>query len=307
MQRFEKGEISGAIVRRQQTRRTIEMDNEDEDDDDDEDGAEEKSIKKSRSILDAPKDTHEKFIEVLRTGIADAKAKYPNKVIVIVADGGGPHTVEPSTTLWASAMSSKEMRDELVHAGKMSEGEKCSAKDLKCRYIDSNIVLNQWTVAELVCLELEAVMIFLPLNHKALNPIEQVWRVLKQAYRGCELEKNLRNMAAVVESAMLQKGDFVHVNSKEAIERRLTRTRIIRRHLIAHPTLRTIPSENSVQKKGFKVSGGPKMSSVPFYFKKPFQNQSLLSVQLHSHYLNKARLKQQRRGQVSLIDSVFVV
>ena len=193
------------------------------------------------------------------------------------------------------------MREELIRVGKLKEKEECSAKDLKRRYIDSNIALNQWTVAELVCLELGAVMMFLPLNHPALNPIEQVWRGLKQAYRGCELEKNVRNMQAVVESAMLQKGDFVHVNSKEAIERRLTRTRIIRRHLIAHPTLRTIPSENAIQKKGFVVSGGPKMSSVPSYFKKPFQNQSLLSMQLHCHYLNKARLKQQRRGQVSLV------
>jgi hypothetical protein len=301
MQRFENGEISGAIVRRQQTRRKIETDNEDEDEDEDENGAKEKSIKKSRSILDAPKDTHEKFIEVLRNGIADAKAKYPDKIIVVIADGGGPHTVEPSTTLRASAMSKKEMREELTRAGKMREEEKCNVNDLKRRYIDSNIVLNQWTVAELVCLELEAVMIFLPLNHPALNPIEQVWRGLKQAYRGCELEKNVRNMQAVVESAMLQKGDYAFVNSKEAIERRLTRTRIIRRHLIAHPTSKKIPSENAIQKKGFVVSGGPKMSSIPSYFKKPFKDESLLSMQLHSHYLNKARLKQQRRGQVSLI------
>ncbi len=302
LQRFEKGEISGAIVRRQQTRRKIQIDDdeddENEDEDDVEDDVEEKSLKKSRSILDAPKDTHDKFIEVLRNGIADAKAKYPDKIIVVVADGGGPHTVEPSTTLRASAVSKKEMREELTRAGKMRQEEKCNVNDLKRRYIDSNIVLNQWTVAELVCLELEAILMFLPLNHPALNPIEQVWRGLKQAYRGCELEKNVRNMQAVVESAMLQKGDYAFVNSKEAIERRLTRTRIIRRHLIAHPTSKKIPSENAIQKKGFVVSGGPKMSSIPSYFKKPFKDESLLSMQLHSHYLNQARLKQLRRGKV---------
>ncbi len=299
-QRFEEGEVSGAIVRRQQTRRKIQIDDDEDEGEDDED-FEEKSLKKSRSILDSPKDTHEKFVQVLRNGIADAKAKYPDKIVVVVADGGGPHTVEPSTTLRASAMSRKKMREELIRVGKLKEKEECSAKDLKRRYIDSNIALNQWTVAELVCLELGAVMMFLPLNHPALNPIEQVWRGLKQAYRGCELEKNIRNMESVVELAMLQKGDFAFVNAKEAIERRLTRTRTIRRHLIAHPTLKSIPSENAIQKKGFVVSGGPKMSAIPFYFKKPFQDKSLLSMQLHSHYLNQARLKQQRRGEVKCL------
>jgi hypothetical protein len=131
-------------------------------------------------------------------------------------------------------------------------------------------------------------VLFLPLNHPALNPVEQVWHGLKQAYRGCELEKNIRNMETVVESAMLQKGDYSFVNSKQAIERRLTRTRTIRRHLIAHPTSKSIPSENAVQKKDFVVSGGLKMSSIPFYFKKPFQGKSLLSMQTLAHHLNQA-------------------
>jgi transposase len=305
LQRFEEGEISGTIVRRQQTRRKIQIDEDEDDNDEDEEYVEEKSLKRSRSILDAPKDTHEKFAEVLRNGITDAKAKYPDKIIVVVVDGGGPHTVEPSTTLRASAMSSKEMRDELIRINELGEKEKCTANDLKRRYLDSNILLNQWTVAELVSLELGAVLMFLPLNHPALNPIEQVWRGLKQAYRGCELEKNVKNMETVVQSAMLQKGDYSFVNSKQAIERRLTRTRTIRRHLIAHPTSKSIPSENAVQKKGFVVSGGPKMSSIPFYFKKPFQGKSLLSMQLHSHHLNQARLKQQRRGKVSYSFSSF--
>ena len=41
-------------------------------------------------------------------------------------------------------------------------------------YIDSGIALKQWTVAELVCLEMGAFLVYL-LNHPSLNPIEQVW------------------------------------------------------------------------------------------------------------------------------------
>ena len=77
--RFEDGEISGAIVRRQQTKRALDFD---EDSDEDE---EERQKKKSESLLDAPKDTADKFIEVLKIGIADAKLKHPGKTIVVVA------------------------------------------------------------------------------------------------------------------------------------------------------------------------------------------------------------------------------
>ena len=52
--RFEDGEISGAIVRRQQTKRALDFD---EDSDEDE---EERQKKKSESFLDAPKDTADK-------------------------------------------------------------------------------------------------------------------------------------------------------------------------------------------------------------------------------------------------------
>jgi hypothetical protein len=62
VQRFEKGEISGAIVQLQQTRRKIQIDDDEDDNDEDEEDVEEKSLKRGRNILDTPKD-HEKFVK----------------------------------------------------------------------------------------------------------------------------------------------------------------------------------------------------------------------------------------------------
>jgi hypothetical protein len=60
----------------------------------------------------------------LRNAIRDAKKKYPDKTLVFVLDGGGSHTVEPSTTLRASAMSRAEMETELKAAGLLTKALK---------------------------------------------------------------------------------------------------------------------------------------------------------------------------------------
>jgi hypothetical protein len=167
-QRFDEGEISGAIVKRQQKRSKVN----DEDEDDDEGAAIQSQSKKRRvakSIVDEAKDTSEKFIKILENAIDDAQAKYPDKTPVFVVDGGGPHTVEPSTTIRCSAMSLEEIKEELRRSGKCDGIDSCTNTELRTRYINSNIALNQWTIAELTCLQKGALLLYLPLNHPGLN------------------------------------------------------------------------------------------------------------------------------------------
>ena len=142
---------------------------------------------------------------------------------------------------------------------------------------------------------------YLPLNHPAMNPIEQVWRAIKQKYRVCGVEKNLANMLDLITSAMTVTGEYADVNSKESIGRRLERTKEIRREVIAHPA-GTIPSENSLRKKGRKGAPKPNFNLLPLIVKKKKRNK--LELALYFHYLNQTRLKQQRRGEV--IDIVFL-
>ena len=236
----------------------------------------------------------------MENAIDDAHAKYPDKTLVFVVDGGGPHTVEPSTTIRCSAMSLKEIKEELRRCGKWKDSESCTNAELRTRYINSNIALNQWTIAELTCLQKGALLLYLPLNHPALNPIEQVWRAVKQAYRGIQSDrKNLAGMLDLVKSAMLGKGAFGHVNSAESIARRLKRTETIRRHLIANPSA-SIPTESQIAKKHFKVSGRVKESGVPKFCRKRARDaDDLLQMQMYCHYLNQARLKQQKKGKVT--------
>jgi hypothetical protein len=124
---------------------------------------------------------------------------------------------------------------------------------------------------------------------------------VKQAYRGIETNrKNVAGMLDLVKSAMLGKGEFADVNSAESIARRLKRTDTIRRHLIAYPNA-SIPTESQIARKNFKVSGAVKESKVPKFCRKRARDEDdLLQMQIYCHYLNQARLKQQRKGKVTM-------
>ena len=291
--------LSGAIVKRQQgkVKKSLEEDFEDADGD----GGASQKTKSVDSVIGSAKDTSEKFLAILENAIDDAQRKYPKKTIVFVVDGGGPHTVEPSTTIRSSMMGMEELRTELIREKIMDNGEKLSMAALRTRYIDSGICYNQWTTAELLCFEKGVLILYLPLNHPAMNPIEQVWRAIKQKYRVCGVEKNLANMLNLITSAMTMTGEYADVNSKESIERRLERTKEIRREVIAHPA-GTIPSENSLRKKGRKGAPKPNVKLLPSIVKK--KKRAKLELALYFHYLNQTRLKQQRRGEV--IDIVFL-
>ena len=285
--------ISGAIVKRQQgkVKKSLEEDFEDADSE----GGASKKTKSTDSVIGSAKDTSEKFLAILENAIDDAQRKYPKKIIVFVVDGGGPHTVEPSTTIRSSMMGLEDLRTELIRAKMIDKDEKLSMAALRTRYIDSGICYNQWTTAELLCLEKGALILYLPLNHPAMNPIEQVWRAIKQKYRVCGIEKNLANMLDLITSAMTMTGEYADVNSRESIGRRLERTKEIRREVIAHPA-GTIPSENSLRKKGRKGAPKPNFNLLPLIVKKKKRNK--LELALYFHYLNQTRLKQQRRGEV---------
>ena len=298
--------LSGAIVKRQQkVKKSLE---EEFDEADDQQGASKrsKSDKKSKSnqssisVIDSAKDTSEKFLAILENAIDDAQKKYPGKIIVFVVDGGGPHTVEPSTSIRSSMMSMPEIRAELIRAEKLDKKEVLSLAKLRTRYIDSGICYDQWTTAELLCLEKGALILYLPLNHPAMNPIEQVWRAIKQEYRQYSDTKNLANMLDLITSAITMDGEYSDINSVENIKRRLDRTKMIRREVIANPKA-GIPSENSLRKKGYKPFPKANANRLPSFIRK--KKRDKLELALYFHYLNQTRLKQQRRGEVIIIDS----
>lgn len=87
-----------------------------------------------------------------------------------------------------------------------------------------------------------------------------------------------------------------HLNSPEAIARRIKRTELIRRFMFANPH-KPPPSENTVLKKGWVESPIPDMRSVP-KIKSLREAKGLLHMQLFAHHLNQARLKQFRKGEV---------
>ncbi len=291
-------EISGAIVKRQQSKT-------ENDDGEDDDGAASSKKKKKKmrtkkpkapsTPADAAKDTAEKFEYILRKGIEDAKAQNPGKVVVVLVDGGGPHTTEPYVSLRPSKMSSDDVQAELRAAGLWPKPAP-SAKEAKRIYTDSPIPRKQWTNAELIALELGAVVIFIPLNHPHLNVIEQVWRGVKQHYRLHCPKKNLKNMLQCATDALTGAPGAEHVCSEEAILRRRKRTQLIAQHLAANPEADPL-SENKLRGKKFKPSREVDVSGVP-YFRSLRAETNLLELQLYAHHGNQARIKQYRRGEV---------
>ena len=161
---------SGSIVKRRKKKEKAESD--------DDEKSPSRKLKESRTgsvtPADAGMDDQFKFEFILANAIEDARAQNPGKTIVVVVDGGGPHTVEPSTSLRPSNLTTEEMRTKLVAAGLVSLGTKTTASETKRMYTDSWITRTQWTNAELIALEQDAVVLYLPLCHPFLNVIEQV-------------------------------------------------------------------------------------------------------------------------------------
>jgi hypothetical protein len=290
-------EISGAIVKRQQSK------TEKDDDGGDDDGAAPPKKKKRKvgepkaptTPADAAKDTAEKFEYILRKGIEDTKAQNPGKVVVVLVDGGGPHTMEPHVSLRPSRMSSEEIEAELRAAGLWPKSQPSATKARQI-YTQSPIPRKQWTNAELIALELGAVVIFIPLNHPHLNVIEQVWRGVKQHYRLHCAQKNLKNMVQCATDALTGAPGAEYVCSVEAILRRIRRTQLISRHLAANPEADPL-TENKLRGKKFKPSPEVDVSGVPV-FRSLRSESALLDLQLYAHHGNQARIKQYRRGKV---------
>jgi hypothetical protein len=294
-------DISGAIVKRQGKR--VSGEDDDVEDDCDETERKKKDTKKSKVPLltpaDAPKDTAEKFEYILRKGIEDAKRQNPGKVVVVLVDGGGPHTTEPYVSLRPNKMTAADIEMEVRAAGLWSWTKKAppSAAQAKRVYTDSPIPRKQWTNAELIALELGAVVVYIPLNHPHLNVIEQVWRGVKQHYRLHCAKKNLKNMLECAKAALTGGVGAENVCFVEAIKRRKMRTRLISQHLAANPEADPL-SENKLRGKKFKPSPAVDVSQVP-KFRSLKVGSILLDLQLYAHHLNQARLKQFRRGVVS--------
>ncbi len=311
-------EVSGAIVKRQQKKKA------DPDEGDDDESADRARRKKKAKMEDAPatpadsaKDTSEKFEYILRKGIEDAQRQHPGKVIVVLIDGGGPHTCEPFVSLRPSKLTSAEIEDHLRGAGLWPKGGE-KVMEAKRIYTNSAIPRTQWTNAELIALELGAVAIYIPLNHPHLNVIEQVWRGVKQNYRMYCFPKNLKNMIACAQGALTGRELVEDVFSEEALQRqrgvcsidamqrRKQRTALIARHLAANPNADPL-AENKLRGKNFKPSPEINVSQVP-NFGSLTSPDGLLHVQLYAHHLNQARLKQYRKGEVSALAlPLFVV
>ncbi len=298
-------EISGAIVRRQQGKVAEKK----EDEVDLDEGSQKKKKKTatkskkekkepavSRTPADEAKDTAEKFEYILRKGIEDAKAQNPGKVVVILVDGGGPHTTEPFVSLRPNKMSSAEREAELREAGLWPNPPPNSVAEAKRIYTASPIPLKQWTNAELIALELGAVVVYIPLHHPHLNVIEQVWRAVKQHYRLHCGEKNVKNMLQFAHDALTGGKGAEHVCSKEAIERRKKRTRQISEHLAANPTGDPL-RENQLRGKNFVPWPDVDVSKVPKFgsLKVP---KNLRHLGFYAHYLNQARIKQFKKKTV---------
>ncbi len=160
--------ISGSIVKRKGNAKKGGGDLDDEEEDGDDVG-----VRAGRPTLaDQGMDDSPKFQFLLREAIRDAKTRHPGLTVVVVVDGGGPHTTEPATSLRPNNMSGDEITEELKRAGLWVQG--MNLKDAKRTYTTSPIPRSQWTNAELIALEEGAIVIFLPNAHPFLNVIEQV-------------------------------------------------------------------------------------------------------------------------------------
>jgi hypothetical protein len=164
--------MSGSIVKRKGKKKKADL--MEEDNEVDEQDGEAEPSRSHRFLADQGMDDSGKFQSILRQAIRDAQAAHPGKIVVVIVDGGGPHTSEPVTSLRPSNMTASEIVCELQKAGLWSNG--MSVKDAKKNYTASPIPRSQWTTAELIALDEGAIVIFLPLAHPFLNVIEQVRR-----------------------------------------------------------------------------------------------------------------------------------
>jgi len=161
------------------------------------------------------KDDHATFLDDLRMGLAAAKKQWPQKKIVVVADGSRTHKkcsaahVRLCDVPLKTSERAVGLKDVLLELGLMERLEEQKtlrqeesgkkrvashglAKDL---FVSSEYCWRQPCLAEELAAEYGAYLVIMPNSHPVLNPIERVWRHLKEGWRSGYFDQ--KNMAAL--------------------------------------------------------------------------------------------------------------
>jgi hypothetical protein len=149
--------------------------------------------------------------------------------------------------------------------------------------------------AELLGVKHEAIVLFLPNSHPYFNPIEQVWRALKQRYR-LEPHKTISALETTIIDGLTGKLQKEGIMTTEQLQRQALRTELIRRNLFEHKGV--AKTENQVQKKGFVPSKTPDYSHLD-HLRNITTPEGLQSHELYAHYLNQSRRKMFTMGEVT--------
>ena len=139
------------------------------------------------STMSKKNDTTDSFLDALQSAIEVSKKKWPERQIVIVADGSRPHTGKDasfvsvtSKTPLGPTKNSPGYKSMLEELNLEFDGTKDGAKTV---FLESQYNWRQRCRAEAFCENLEVCLLYLPNSHPLLNPIKHLWRFIKMKWR----------------------------------------------------------------------------------------------------------------------------
>jgi hypothetical protein len=238
------------------------------------------------------KDDHSSFLLSLEQGIKCQQELHPGQVVVLVVDGARTHTTLPggrdgvSINLFAGP---NNLKDLLTSVGKWDDSYSLAeARELWGSLPESR---GRWSEAEEIAERLGAILLYLPLAHPYINPIEMLWRAMKVHYRKFPT-RDMRAMLDAIEEYM----GFAEKEMECSFERHHTMAVETRRFLYHNPG-KSRPSENALNKKGYQPEKPvptrefSKLLGLPTIAKANVNDKlDVVVLQRYAHWLNQARI-----------------
>lgn len=240
--------------------------------------------KKNGKMVKADSDTHTSFLATIRKGILEQMKQTPDKKVVLLVDGARTHTTfsshakKPYTTMNMYKPTEKKPHTLKGELQKLDLWPKDGVvmKEAAKLFEKTPTYLSQRCEFEELCEELGCIGIFLPNSHPILNPIERLWRGIKEQFRR-EAVKSLEALKKVI----LNNLNVGYLDSH--IKGWIQRSARYRRFFAQHPSCTYPPSECQIRSNKYNYLDTFCISTSTM------SSMNSLEFSNYSHWLNTAR------------------
>ena len=236
-------------------------------------------------------DNHETFLKNIREGIIGQQDLTPFKTVVCVVDGArthttfGSHSLKPKTTMNLYKITETKphcLKEELQRLKLWPKGG-LNMKEA-CKVFETTITfMAQRSEFEELCEAFGCIGIYLPNSHPIFNPIERLWRAMKEEFRA-EPVKSMK---------YLRESIFANMNNgqlDEHVKGWHHRSVRYRNFFVKHPNCLYPPTECQIRSAKYDYLDDVNVSTAALcHLLGDFDHDNFLPFSNYAHWLNTGR------------------